>query len=280
MKSISLLVPALLGLAGQSYASGTPSDRVETLSTDSAVWLDVGNDDPHHEALPAGSYRGKLNNRSSVDLLVKPLRGRSESYLAVMVQGNSKQSKIALYLIDPLESSQFVMTPLLVTEDGEVGVTNDDPSLVLNLGDIKHGKRTFVITNANSSNRAGFQGSMIFETDDSNLQWLDYQSAAYKLDGVRDTAALLSPIPPGERQSTALFTAGDRISGNFAIREKLPNIFTLKGFVVSSRGAQTENYPKKIGIFVKQIRFMARDKTRFLLINPANDTDVMNFEKK
>lgn len=226
----------------------------------------------------SGSYRGKLNASSRVDLVMKSAKeiGRDGSYFAVLLQKDSKtKAKVAMYIVDVLDT-EYVMNPLVVTPQGEVSPNpmDDSPSLVLNVGARVGNKPTLVITNANSSNHAGFQGAIRFEEKgSSDVEWSGYEPGDYKRDTVKDIAASLFEMKT-KYQADASFT-DPKFNGNFKIRMKRPDIFALIPTVHDGTGAKVPSSPQEIGVFLK----MGRHRY-FVLVNPMNDSDVLFYEPK
>jgi len=220
----------------------------------------------------SGSYNGTLKDGDDVDLLLRPIPGREGSYLGVMIR---LDPKVVIYRIDPLGASTYAMNPLQVTEDGEVGVNNDDPSLVLTLGATRDsaGRPEMTITNANSSNQSGFHGPIFFQGNTySKLTWTDYVPGYYRNRRVSNELNL-SPMNAYE---AAISSSAD---GGLVIREKVDGVFTLKRVSVTSTGAQVESYPNRIGIFVTKSGFFGEDHL-FVLVSPQQDSDVELFYQK
>ena len=103
--------------------------------------------------LNEGGYLGSHNGTEKVNLLLKPAPGREGSFFAVLMKD---EKKISLYLVDEINSNSYSMTPLEVTKDGEIGVINDGPSLVISIAKNKKNENIFKIMSANSSNNNGF----------------------------------------------------------------------------------------------------------------------------
>jgi hypothetical protein len=110
--------------------------------------------------LKEGGFLGKQNGEEKVNLLLKSAPGREGSFFAVLMKD---AKKISLYLVDEINSNSYAMTPLEVTRDGEIGIVNDDPSLVISSAKGSNGQDVFKIMSANSSNNSGFTGFFEFE---------------------------------------------------------------------------------------------------------------------
>ena len=239
---------------------------------------------PSAPVIPEGSYEGRVQDadRGKASLLLRPYPGRTGSYITIIIIGDRSTA----YIVDPLDPNAlntYGMTPLQVTPDGEIGIVNDDPSLVLTVGveRTRNGLPGFTISNANSANQIGFQGSIVFEAGDTSaLNWLDFNPGRYGATHGNDYA-IISPMDDN-RQASALFNGGDHeLSGNFSIREKVLGIFTLKAISVKATGVETQAIPKRVGVFImKTSCFIACWHSQlFVLIDPAKDNAFRIFKK-
>lgn len=224
--------------------------------------------------LKEGGYKGSHNGEDKVNLLLKPASGREGSFFAVLMKD---AKKISLYLVDEINSSSYSMTPLEVTKDGEIGVVNDDPSLVISSAKNNKGENVFKIMSANSSNSAGFTGFLEFEGKASSVSWLTVNDGQYKNDSVKN-ALQVSQIDPKEREATVVFITKE-LSGTFTLREKFPAMYLINQNSVLATGTKKSEVPKAIAIFLEKSG-MFGDSVEMLLINPKNDTDIKTFTKK
>lgn len=225
--------------------------------------------------LEARSYLGSHNGANDkVNLLVKSAPGRQGSFFAVLMKA---ERQISLYLIDEIDSTSYAMTPLEVTNDGQIGIVNDDPSLVITVANNKKGKSIFKIMSANSSNNNGFSGYLEFEGKSSKYSWLTIQPGEFK-DDSNKKGLQISQVDVNEREANATFFTSD-LSGNFTLREKFPGMYLLNQNSVLSSGTRTENIPKAIGIFLERRTVLGNKRKEMLLIDPKNDSNITSFDK-
>lgn len=225
--------------------------------------------------LKSGSYLGAHNGEDKVNLLLKSAPGREGSYFAVLM----KDAKmISLYLVDEINSSSYAMTPLEVTSDGEIGVVNDDPSLVISVAKNNKGLDVFKIMSANSTNNNGFSGYFEFEGKPSKVAWLDIDDGEYKTAEAAN-ALQISQIDTKEKEATAVFLTKE-INGTFTLREKFPSMFLINQNSVLATGTKKNQIPSAIGVFLKRAAGWNGNSTEMILINPKNDTDLKIFTHK
>ena len=196
--------------------------------------------------LKEGGYLGNHNGDDKVNLLVRPAPGRDGSFFAVLMKDDKK---ISLYLVDEINTNSYSMTPLEVTQDGEIGVVNDDPSLVISTAKNKKGQDVFKIMSANSGNNVGFSGFFEFEGSASKISWLAVDDGQYKSDEMKN-ALQISQIDPKEREATAVFLTSS-INGTFTLREKFPAMYLINQNSVLATGTQKNQLPSAIGIFLE-----------------------------
>ncbi len=225
--------------------------------------------------LKEGGYLGSHNGSEKVNLLVKPAPGRDGSFFAVLMKD---EKKISLYLVDEINSSSYSMTPLEVTKDGEIGVVNDDPSLVISAAKNKKNENIFKIMSANSSNNAGFTGFFEFSGKAAKVSWLDIDGGEYKADGA-DNALQISQVDTKEREATAVFLTKE-INGTFTLREKFPSMYLINQNSVLATGTKKNQIPSAIGVFLEKKGSFGSTCVEMTLINPKNDTDLKTFTKK
>jgi hypothetical protein len=225
--------------------------------------------------LKTGGYLGSHNGEDKVNLLVKATPGREGSFFAVLMKDSKK---ISLYLVDEINSSSYSMTPLEVTRDGEIGVVNDDPSLVISSAKNNKGQDVFKIMSANSSNNAGFTGFFEFEGKSAKVQWLTIDDGEYKTSEVTN-ALQISQIDPKEREATAVFLTKE-INGTFTLREKFPSMYLINQNSVLATGTKKNQLPSAIGVFLQKTGGWNGKTTEMILINPKNDTDLKTFTRK
>lgn len=230
--------------------------------------------------LKAGGYLGSKDGKDEANLLLKSAPGREGSFFAVLSStiANPKSVKVSLYLVDEINSTSYSMTPLEVTKDGEIGVVNDDPSLVISSARNNQGKDVFKIMSANSSNKAGFTGFFEFGGAASKISWLSIDDGQYQTS--KDANAVqISQIDKKEREATAVFLTSD-LSGTFTLREKFPSMYLINQNSVLATGVKKNQIPSAIGIFLQKSTWSGKSATELLLIDPENDTAIKTFTKK
>jgi hypothetical protein len=225
--------------------------------------------------LKEGGFAGRHNDKECVNLLLKAAPGREGSFFAVLMKD---EKKISLYMVDEMNSNSYSMTPLEVTSDGEIGVINDDPSLVISAAKNNKGVDVFKIMSANSGNNVGFTGFFEFEGRPSKVTWLSIDGGEYKSDE-ESNALQISQVDPTEREATAVFLTKN-INGTFTLREKFPGMYLINQNSVLATGTKKSQIPSAIGVFLEERGFLGRKIIEMSLINPANDTDITTFTKK
>lgn len=225
--------------------------------------------------LAAGGYLGSHNGEDKVNLLLKPAPGREGSFFAVLMKD---AKKISLYLVDEINSNSYSMTPLEVTRDGEIGVINDDPSLVISSAKINKGQNIFKIMSANSSNSTGFTGFFAFEGKASKVTWLSVDDGQYKTDDAPNSLQI-SQIDQKEKEATAVFLTKE-LSGTFTMREKFPAMYLINQNSVLATGTKKNQIPSAIAVFLEKRGLFGGKSTEMVFINPKNDTDIKTFTKK
>lgn len=224
----------------------------------------------------SGVRIGKPNDKKDSFLLfANPILGRDGSYLAVLSRvekglfGDIDDILSAsLYRIDPMKGNKFDMTPLRVTPDGSIGVTNVDPSLVLTMISDK----SFVIAPANSGNTSGFQGTISFDgSTERRATWSPYVAGDYRAKGGLDsqTLASLSPFDGVSFRGTGEFSIQNVLTGSYELQEKQPGFFALKAVSVKSTGSETQEYPQKIAFFMRNSGDLL-----LILVDPSNERNL------
>ena len=222
--------------------------------------------------LTAGSYEGTQNGTVPVSLFLKPVPGREGSFFALLMK-NKKGDKVSLYIVDTLKTASYAMTPMEITEDGEIGIVNDDPSLVLNVSN-EQGYITFKIINSGSSNNNGFKGYMTFNGRKCESEWVGLYEGDYSLGSDSDALSISSfDTTEGEAVATILTKSN---SGSYTIREKLPFMFLINRNITSSIGTKTNKIPKSIGVFVSWCHHGCRLK--LIMVDPHNDTNLTQYQ--
>jgi hypothetical protein len=225
--------------------------------------------------LSTGGYVGSHNGDDKVNLLLKPATGREGSFFAVLMKD---EKKISLYMVDVINSNSYAMTPLEITSDGEIGVVNDDPSLVISSAKNNKGQNVFKIMSANSGNNSGFNGYFEFDGKASKVSWLTLTDGQYKSEDASN-ALQISQIDQKEREATSVFLTS-AINGTFSLREKFPSMYLINQNAILATGTKKNEIPSAIGIFLEKKGMFGCKPVELVLINPKNDTDLTTFTKK
>ena len=146
--------------------------------------------------LKEGSYLGTYMGEEKVHFMTRHAQNRDGSFFAVLTKD---EKKLSLYLVDLTSDNSYIMTPLEITQNGEIGIKNDDPSLR-----IVENSNGFSIMSANSSNTKGFLGNLIFKDKSSPIKWIDVKSGEYAL-GKNDKALSISQFDLEDRSANAIF---------------------------------------------------------------------------
>ena len=199
------------------------------------------------ESLQEGAYIGKLNNVDKVTLILQAVPGRESSFFGLLMKDEITEGKaqISIYLIDVSKAQTYTMIPLEVTHDGEIGIKNDHPSLVLQIVVDK-----MKITSAQSSNKRGFNGHMTFSLKRPSRKW-EWTTV---VEGDYGDALSISRFDPIEAEATAVF-ATQSLNGHFIVREKFPLMYTVHANVISNSGAEAKQIPRAIGVFLTRRAF-------------------------
>ena len=217
-------------------------------------------------SLKEGGFVGKFKNSSKVTIILKKAHGREGSFFGLLLKGSPKKNnmRMAIYLIDYLQSQSYTMTPLEITPDGEIGIKNDNPSLVLQIVD-----NQLIITSSHSDNENSFNGHITFSLNKkSKWKWLQEIE-----EGNYGKTLSIGKFDETENEVMAIFTH-NQLDGQFVIREKFPRMYTLHTQKVTRTGAQVWEIPRAIGVSLK-----LRQQKIFFLINPDNDKNIFKFSK-
>ncbi len=211
--------------------------------------------------LKEGAFTGKFSDSKEITMVLKEVPGRKGSFFGLFI----KDKKVGIYLLDSLQEATYTMTPLQAIGDGEIGIQNDDPSLVLQIisNEIK-------ITSSQSGNQIGFKEYMIFSLKKYSDKW-QWSTA---VEGHYGKALSIGRFNALESESLAVFTS-TKLNGSFALKEKLSKIYTLNPD--TRLGAQETKGPRAIGVFLKEKSRGSSKKVIFYLIRPGHDQDAFIF---
>ena len=115
---------------------------------------------------------GKQNGSAKTHLLLKKLPEREGSFLGVLLRD---EVQVSLYLIEAgnRTKTEYTMTPLEVTANGDIGSTDENPSLVISTTENKDKETVFRILSANTTNKKGFEGFLDFDGKESSIKWIN-----------------------------------------------------------------------------------------------------------
>ncbi len=231
-------------------------------------------------SLQEGTYKGShydslKKGKAAVYLMLKPVSGREGSFLAVLMKSKKRKKQVSFYVMDLASKFSYSLTPLDVTTDGQIGIINDDPSLVLSMSTGEKNKYSIKITSSNSGNTKGFSGYMVFEERSDNYQWIANGAGNYNYAG-RKNALQISSWDILEGEADAIFTTAS-LNGSFKISESFPQMYLINANKVLATGSKVDSIPRKIGFFIKEKGEWSGKKECFVLVNPENDRDVMTF---
>ena len=228
------------------------------------------------DGLTAGSYLGKDQQNAWVHLLLRDMPQTQGSFFALLVR-QTPNYKMSLYRVDKLLLGTFVMTPLIVT-DGEIGILNDNPSLVLTISKDDWGNHIFKLKSSKSGNTVGFQGPLIFNGEVSRSEWVDVDEGNYHQNIQRKYTLDISNFDHQEKQATVDITNNESQSGNYLMEEIVTGMYLLKQNAFLNTGMHTQKNPSSIGVFFKD-GYNRYNRSSFILINPRNDEDITVFDK-
>jgi hypothetical protein len=229
------------------------------------------------EALEEGNYLGVDNTNAYVHLMLREMRGTKGSFFALLVRSGQNNNKMSLYRVDKLQLGTYVLTPLVVTPDGEIGILNDNPSLVLTVSKNNWGRAIFQVMNSKSNNHLGFQGPLTFDGRVSRSDWVNVQEGNYRQGNSRQYSVNISNFDPVERNTSVVFT-NNNDQGIFLLEEIISGMYLLKENAFLKTGMQTRKNPSSIAIFYHD-GYSRYIRNSFILINPRNDEDITVFDK-
>lgn len=222
-----------------------------------------------------GSFHGRLvQGGKEVELIMHSLakEGREGSYLGLLIREDLSQ--VNVYMIDPADdANEWDMQPRVVTSDGAVlGTNNMDPSLALQVTDVKGSRPSFTVTSANSSNHFGPQDPMTFSASEkADLQWPELTGGIFKEGhSIVDVGNELV-----DRETKLTLTLSEALNGHFKMREELTGVYMLKAEADLGTGKKTAQFPQKYVVFVHRSHFFGGDDF-ILLVNPNDGNDVMS----
>jgi hypothetical protein len=200
-----------------------------------------------------GGYRGMANKGDKVHILFKKNPGNNAGAIAILFHQGQQQQMICAYVVDPTDDrNEYNLTPLQVTATGELGRDDANPSLTMSV--IKGGRDPiFNITNANSSNRACFQGSANFKGRDSKFElYSGIRGGYYKMGSDRNAVVISQPfVRPGDtaHEATITLNAPFLTMGKFSIYESAPGLFGLRVRSATDSGNVQGLAPSYIGFY-------------------------------
>lgn len=204
-----------------------------------------------------GTYESTISKSSSQSayLMLKQVSGRKGSFIAALILADKKeQTKNAyLYLMDEQRGGSYSLTPLSIVDKGEVGIDDDNPSLVI----IKDGKENnFKVTSSQSGNVLGYNGSISFEEGMSlRYSWQLSKNGDYSRTGQEDEKAMISiAVSSHDIENDAVFEIPSDIVGIFKIRQKMPYVYSINSNKLLATGYEREEIPSRLAIYVQENR--------------------------
>lgn len=199
--------------------------------------------------LSEGTYEGHLKDERIL-LMLKNAPGRSGSFLGLLM---TKNKNVSLFVIDTTRTSRstYTMTPFEVTRDGEIGIVNDDPSLIIRLKDMNGENPQFQIVSSNSGNDFGITGVMEFDKKTRYTVWKSFASGEFERGG-QNKSLDIAEYNDYEGNAEAFFRT-DKINGMFMLKEKIPGMFTVNAHQTLATGEVTNPYPARLGVFVHEV---------------------------
>jgi hypothetical protein len=216
-------------------------------------------------ALVPGSYRGHVivndNKHGKANLMLLKIDDsvRTNAFIAVLEYQRSiysKQQKVVPYLVDPVtDGERYIMTPLMVTDDGEIGVHNSNPSRVLELVG-----ENIMITPSKSEN-AGLasdqQHTIAFTREVKRPDLIDAIEGTFRIVGKSrfSKIQLVKNDSSGSNGESVIVqfsmnSTSSVIASGFQVRQKYPGIFTLKDIAERDIGGQVAQKTNYLGVFV------------------------------
>lgn len=234
--------------------------------------------------LREGAYVGDGANKENLTLYLRSIKGREGSFFGLLVRekknifSSDKVNRIGLYRVDPNGSSSYIFNPLTVTEDGLIGIMNDDPSLVLNIAE-KDGKEIFKIYDANSSNNTGFQGFMDFDGKRSQNKWLGVVEGTFTQKN-NPNALFISGFDNNEGVAQATF-ATNEVNGGFQLSREYPGMYVIRANSVLATGTVVNKFPKSIIVFLQKCSSeKSCDDAKVVVVDPEHDQRILIFDKE
>lgn len=126
--------------------------------------------------------RGTYTTKNEKEfMMLRNAPGREGSFMSTIFSVDKKgvMNRVAVYVMDPLPSGNYSLTPITLVSHGELGIEDDNPSLVI----VKAKEDSkFKVTSSNSGNVLGYTKSMNFEGRTKKYSWKRIATSVYELD--------------------------------------------------------------------------------------------------
>lgn len=226
-----------------------------------------------------GAYEAKIDSKNDAFLMLKKISGRSGSFMATLMQAHKDDiTGIAIYVMDEMKGGSYSLTPISLVDNGELGLDDDNPSLVV-IKDRDVNK--FKVTSSQSGNVLGFSGSVSFEEGrTARYEWHLSRGGDYNFSGKEEDASVVSvAVSTNDIENDAVFSS-EYINGIFKIRQKLDYVYALNSNKLMSTGYERETVPALMAIFVQENRKKGFSKkwvkrnSKVILVNPSNYSNL------
>ena len=234
------------------------------------------------------SFKGEIRQgaRSTVHFVVKgPLIGRDTSYLAFVFR--EKPHSAEVYMMDPDGKGTYALTPIQMTDDGEIGIQSVEPRYVLTPESASNAWNPFQVCASDrpdnlqafkvmAANPNSSQEAMVFNGRCDSRLVMDFLAGQYC---EADKRCITIRGLDAEREARVAFAGVAGLSGNYVMRLKQPSLYAFRAEVMSSKGSQLENFPRKLGVFLREYEIFGKDD-KIILIDPANSTKLNVLKRK
>jgi hypothetical protein len=194
-----------------------------------------------------GHYRPLSPDAPSIQaiLSVKSLAGRPGSFVAFL----RTENEAALYLMDPAQdaSISYVLIPLRMTIDGDIGAPNNNPTYIIQNGRDEAGRNCFNIIAAGSKVPTRFDGTFQIGDKRYDSNWNNSQIGTYNLRGSH-LGVNVSEYNSKERQTALSFNLADW-RGPYLLKKRWPAIYKVEQRSYTNSGIMAEGTSIGIGLF-------------------------------
>lgn len=200
-------------------------------------------------SIPDGAYTGWSRKSGDVRLLVRGLKGRDGSSLALLIW--SRDTAGWIYVMDPVGAgTSYTLTPLRIRSDGEIETSPTGPSFVIGVSGTKDNPELSLSSEDDATSKLS---SVQFSSRSrSPLEWTSFSPGTYENElWFHKERVTISDLDPENNQALAGFAEFSEFkNGNYQMREKAPNLFMLHRMAAKSTGFEVESTPSAIAVFV------------------------------